>query len=56
MFFCCPHVPPYIHLTDQRPNKRNGSEYPLKEQSVLSLLDEAVMSPVQSSFFFFLLN
>lgn len=50
---CCPHVPPYIHLTDQRPNKRNDSEYPLKEQSVLSLLDEAVMSPVQFFFFFF---
>lgn len=54
MFFCCPHVPPYIHLTDQRPNKRNGSEYPLKEQSVLSLLDEAVMSPVQFFFVFFI--
>lgn len=50
---CCPHVPPYIHLTDQRPNKRNDSEYPLKEQSVLSLLDEAVMSPVQFFFFFY---
>lgn len=53
LFFCCPHVPPYIHLTDQCHNKRNDSEYPLKEQSVLSLPDEAVMSPVQ---FFIELN
>lgn len=47
LFFCCPYVRPYIHLTDQRHNKRSDSEYPLKEQSVLSLPDEAVMSPVQ---------